>query len=54
MGAGPPEDAAMLAERLGGLPLALHHAGSQLSGEFARASRIRLVTTISPACDERM
>ena len=34
-GAGPIEDAAALSERLGGLPLALHHAGSQLASPFA-------------------
>lgn len=33
--AGTPAEAAALAERLGGLPLALHHAGSQLSSDFA-------------------
>ena len=33
--AGPAEDAATLSERLGGLPLALHHAGSQLASPFA-------------------
>lgn len=33
--AGPAEDAAALSQRLGGLPLALHHAGSQRASEFA-------------------
>ena len=33
--AGPVADAAVLSDRLGGLPLALHHAGSQLASEFA-------------------
>ena len=33
-GAGPSEDAAALSDRLGGLPLALFHAGSQLSSSF--------------------
>ena len=33
--AGSQEDAAALSERLGGLALALHHAGSQLASEFA-------------------
>jgi tetratricopeptide (TPR) repeat protein len=33
-GAGAPEDAAALSDRLGGLPLALFHAGSQLSSSF--------------------
>ena len=34
-GAGSLEDAAALSERLGGLPLALHHAGSHLASDFA-------------------
>ena len=34
-GAGSPESAAALSARLGGLPLALHHAGSQLASGFA-------------------
>src|SRR5260221_621280 len=34
-GAGPPADAAALAARLGGLPLALHHAGLALAADFA-------------------
>jgi len=33
--AGPEKDAAALSDRLGGLPLALHHAGSQLASDFA-------------------
>jgi len=33
--AGALKDAAALSERLGGLPLALHHAGSQLASPFA-------------------
>jgi tetratricopeptide (TPR) repeat protein len=33
--AGPLKDAAVLSQRLGGLPLALHHAGSQLAAPFA-------------------
>ena len=33
--AGPAKDAAALSERLSGLPLALHHAGSQLASPFA-------------------
>jgi hypothetical protein len=34
-GAGPVWDAAVLAKRLGGLPLALHHAGMALAADFA-------------------
>jgi len=34
-GAGSPGDATALAERLGGLPLALHHAGLALASDFA-------------------
>src|SRR5260221_304101 len=37
-GAGPPADAAALANRLGGLPLALHHAGLALAADFAPES----------------
>jgi tetratricopeptide (TPR) repeat protein len=33
-GAGSTDDASMLSDRLGGLPLALHHAGSQLASDF--------------------
>jgi tetratricopeptide (TPR) repeat protein len=36
--AGTADEAEALAERLGGLPLALHHAGSQLASEFATES----------------
>ncbi len=49
-GAGPPEDAAALSERLGGLPLALHHAGSQLASEFTAEKTFRDYTR---ALDER-
>jgi tetratricopeptide (TPR) repeat protein len=36
--AGSVAEAAALSDRLGGLPLALHHAGSQLGSEFATES----------------
>jgi len=49
-GAGPPEDGAALSERLGGLPLALHHAGSQLASEFTAERTFREYTR---ALDER-
>jgi tetratricopeptide (TPR) repeat protein len=49
-GAGPPEDAAALSERLGGLPLALRHAGSQLASEFTAEKTFRGYTQ---ALDER-
>jgi hypothetical protein len=39
--AGPPEDAAALSDRLGGLPLALFHAGSQLSSSFTSEQTFR-------------
>jgi hypothetical protein len=49
-GAGPARDAAALAERLGGLPLALHHAGSQLASQFAAE---RTFAGYARALDER-
>jgi Tetratricopeptide repeat len=48
--AGPAEDAAVLSDRLGGLPLALHHAGSQLASEFAAE---RTFQEYARALDER-
>src|SRR5262249_27536448 len=48
--AGPPEYAEVLSERLGGLPLALHHAGSQLASPFAAE---RTFGEYARALDER-
>lgn len=41
---GPVEDARALSARLGGLPLALHHAGSQLASEFAAEQTFKAYT----------
>jgi tetratricopeptide (TPR) repeat protein len=48
--AGSIEEAAALSERLGGLPLALHHAGSQLGSPFAAE---RTFTEYGRALDAR-
>ena len=48
--AGPAEDAAALSDRLGGLPLALHHAGSQMASPFAAE---RTFAAYARALDER-
>ncbi len=48
--AGPAGDATALSERLGGLPLALHHAGSQLASPFAAE---KTFTEYARALDER-
>ena len=48
--AGPVGDAAALSDRLGGLPLALHHAGSQLASPFAAE---RTFAGYARALDER-
>lgn len=41
---GPVKDAQALSVRLGGLPLALHHAGSQLGSEFAAEQTFKAYT----------
>jgi tetratricopeptide (TPR) repeat protein len=48
--AGTSGEAAALSQRLGGLPLALHHAGSQLASEFAAEQTF---TSYARALDER-
>lgn len=49
-GAGLAGDAAKLSARLGGLPLALHHAGLYLSSDFAA---LRTFTGYNDALDDR-